>query len=149
MNQKIRQIQTVLRLEERKLTDALTQYSKSKQQYNEIENQHAQLLNYRQEYQAKLNDQSGASMKSQGLQILIQFISHLDCAISDQLQQLELAKKAVAEDFKKYLLFKQKTEGLQHVLDGEVENEKQHLKKQEQKQYDESASKQWYSNRKS
>lgn len=148
MNQKIKQLQTVLRLEEQKVLSSLTNYTKANQQYLAIQQQYQQLIAFRKEYYQRLQVNPNDSLSAQLLQTYARFIAKLDCAIEEQLLKQQQARKDASEYFQKYLLVKQKAEGLKKVLDAEIANDKMFKQKQEQKQTDESASKQWYSNRK-
>lgn len=148
MNQKIKQLSVVLNIEQKKTSDALIEYTKANKSVQDNELQLNSLRQYQQEYRKKVNGFFQGCLSAQTLQIYTRFISQLDKAILEQRGRLDECKKKAEEKFKLYLQAKQKFEGLQKVIEKEQIKEAIKQQKYEQKQYDESASNQWYSNRK-
>lgn len=142
MNAKIKQYQLLLALEEKKFNEALLNYTKANQIFIEAKEQHKKLIAYQAEYGKTLASKN--SMQAHTLGVYHEFIDKLDQAINEQEQKIIQAKEKADVLFGKYLEIKKKSDGLEKLLEKEKANELVKQAKQEQKQYDESASAQWY-----
>ncbi len=148
MNQKIKQLQTLVYLEEQKVSAALLKYSQAKKNHQDLKLQHKMLIDYKEEYNQRLQGEQSNVLNAHTLQIYYNFVAKLGSAIADQSNKAQAANKVAMQLFNDYLKLKQKSEGLEKVLDKEKVAELQRQQKQEQKQLDESAGAQWYQNRK-
>lgn len=148
INQKKQQLYTLLKLEEQKVGVAQQKYIQSLHDVSIMEKQVEQLLQYRHDYRNKISMAANESFSGHLLQNYTGFIAKLDCAISEQETKLNQCQLLTEKRLNDYVKLKQKSEGIQKMIEMEqarVENQK---KKLEQLQFDESASKQWYSSRK-
>jgi len=147
LNNKIKQLKTLLKLDEQKVSISLLKYSKAKNSYNELKVQHKMLIDYKDEYHMALQGKTNKILNAQMIQIYDRFIVKLGLAIKDQEGKIISAKKLSSDLFNDYLKLKQKAEGLERILESEIDIEQLRQQKQEQKQNDESAGNQWYINR--
>lgn len=142
MNAKIKQYQLLLSLEETKVHEALLNYSKANQAFLSAKEQHKQLKFYQAEYAKALSQKE--NIQAHTLSVYYAFIDKLEQAIHEQEQKISQVKGKKDVLFRRYLAVKQKYDGLENLLEKEKANELIKQAKQEQKQYDESASSQWY-----
>lgn len=142
MSSKIKQLKLLLSLEEKKLKEALLNYTKANQVYMQANAQHEQLIAYQGEYSSMLNKKN--NMQAHTLSVYYGFISKLDLAIKEQATKVQKAKQKTEVLFQQYLVLKQKSDGLENLLGKEQTLQQKKQLKQEQKQTDESASSQWF-----
>ena len=147
MQTKIKQLKLLIHLEENKKTKALADYTKANNSYKNFVIQHKQLIEYRGEYYQRLYGKD-ETMQATSLILYHQFIEKLNAVIKEQDKKVKSSKQQSDLLFKKFITIRQKMEGLDKLLTVELENEINSERKKEQKQYDESASNQWYINRK-
>lgn len=142
MSSKIKQIKLLISLEEKKLSEALLNYTKSNQICINAKAQYQQLIAYQAEYAMVLSKKN--NMQAHTLGVYYNFIDKLDHAIKEQSQKVNIAKENSAQLFQRYLVIKKKSDGLENLLDKEIAIQRNKQAKQEQKQYDEAASSQWF-----
>ena len=145
MNQKIKQLETVLKVEDRKVLSALAKYNELSNQHKTQELQCEQLIEYSKDYRKKTTAVNQQPMTVQILQTYTHFIAKLDIAIDEQKVKVKQSKILSDQHFSQYLATKQKAEAIQRLIDVEYEYENILDKRQEQKNNDETASTQWYS----
>lgn len=143
MNQKIKQLKTLLYLDEQTVAESLLKYTQAKKDHTDLDLQHKMLISYQEEYNQRLKGNSTNVLNAHTLQIYYKFVSNLGVAISEQQQKASSANEIATKLFNEYLKLKQKAEGLEKVVENEIELERQYQQKQEQKQNDEVAGSQW------
>lgn len=146
-NERIKQLDVLLKLADNKAKQCLVDYSKANQAVAKAEQDQQQLNLYLSEYFNKMVKELSDSSTMVTLRHYANFLAKLEVAKEANAKRIPQLKSKASDLYKLYLTAKQKREALQKVLDGVVAQQQTQEDKKEQKQNDEYASNQWYINR--
>lgn len=146
MSQRLDRLIQLIQIKHEATHQAYLELIKAKEQFNQNKTRHDQLVTYRQDYvqQLEVLGQQGSDVGR--LRNRINFINHLDTALIQLNTHLsQLAKARVKADLN-YKLAKAAEEGINKLIDRVKKTEYLKIERMEQKESDEYAQKQWYSN---
>lgn len=147
MNQRLERLMQLLEIKKELTQTAYKQLLEAQEQFKKNKLKHDQLVGYRQDYlkQLEIIGEQGAVVGR--LRNRIDFISHLDTALVQLNGHLAQLAKIRAKADLAYKQAKISEEGV-NLLIGRVKKSQQFkLQRAEQKENDEYAQKQWYSNK--
>lgn len=129
-----------------KLTEAAyQQLLYAKEQFVQSKLKHDQLLIYRKDYLQQLEILGNEGSSVGRLRNRIDFINHLDTALTQLNAHLALLAKARSKAEWEYKLAKRSEEAVNMLIEKAKRNEQLKIQRTEQKESDEYAQKQWYS----
>lgn len=145
MEHRAKRLEQVLIIRNKDIQTAEAALTNARLQFQQYKIQHEQLIYFRQEYMEQLNLMGKDGCALANMRNRVDFISQLDRALSHMNQELAQLAKVRTEAEKRYIKAKQQEEVLERLIkridQGEVIKEN----KQQQKESDEQAQKQWYS----
>jgi flagellar FliJ protein len=140
------QLQRLLILKKRETESALKALALSRQQFDNAKKRHEQLLDYRQDYLqqiAVLGEHGGVLSQ---LRYRVDFIEQLDGGLKQMTHHLALIAKDRSQAEQGYIQAKLAEEVVIRLIERARVQQKVIEKRREQKESDEVAEKQWYSN---
>lgn len=146
MNQRLERLMQLLEMKKEKTKLAYQHLLDAQEQFKKNKLKHEQLVGYRQDYLQQLESLGEKGAYVGRLRNRIDFISHLDTALVQLNGHLAyLAKVRTKAEFS-YKQAKISEEGVNLLIERVKKNQQFKLQRIEQKENDEYAQKQWYSN---
>lgn len=145
MSQRLKQLQQLLQIKEQERQQAYGQLIHAKEQFEQNKAKHEQLVGYRHDYLQQLDDLGKQGGELGRLRNRIEFINHLDTALIQLNTFLAQLAKQRSKAEQHYQMTKRAEEGVSKLIERVQKTELIKLQRQEQKESDEYAQKQWYS----
>lgn len=145
MSQRLKQLQQLLQIKEQERQQAYGQLIHAKEQFEQNKAKHEQLVSYRQDYLHQLDHLGKLGGDLGRLRNRIEFINHLDTALIQLNTFLAQLAKQRSKAEQLYQMAKMSEEGVGKLIGRVQKTELSKLQRQEQKESDEYAQKQWYS----
>lgn len=145
MNERIARLQQLLKIKERETRLAGETYLRSREQFILGRRRHEQLVEYRGGYMKQMFETGEAGCTVGHMRNRINFIGQLDSTIVQLNQQLAQMAKYRASCEAQYLKAKTAEDAVRRLIEKVQTQENIKKDRQEQKESDEYAQKQWYS----
>jgi flagellar FliJ protein len=145
MKQRIKRLTIILNLKQDSLQKKSVKYREIQHLWLFEKKKQEQLIAYRSDYLGNLNSKS--SVSADLMQTYFKFIAQLDTAIEQQQKQITEVEKRKVIAHNEYMEGKKEVESIEKLIKKQQTELDLHLELQHQKEIDEYAQKQWYSNR--
>lgn len=145
MSQRLARLMQLHLLKVEITSQMLQKLEKAKLEFNQNKLRHEQLLSYRQDYLQQLEQIGNQGTQVGRLRNRIDFINHLDVALSQLNSHLAYLAKARTKAELQYKEAKMAEEVVTKLIERVEKTEQIKLTRKEQKESDEYAQKQWYS----
>lgn len=146
MKKRQQRLQEILHIRQQKAEDAARNWLKSRQQFVSGKARHDQLVGFRCDYEQQLQQLGNSGCNLGQIRNRIEFIGQLDTALGQLSHQLGQMAKQRNQLETIYLKAKADEEVVRSLLARMQIQENKRLQRQEQKESDEYAQKQWYIN---
>lgn len=146
MNQRLDRLMQLLEIKRDLTRTAQQQLLNAQEQFKNNKLKHDQLVGYRQDYLLQLETMGGEGTFVRRLRNRIDFISHLDTALAQLNGHLAYLAKVRRNAESAYKQAKLSEEGIGLLIERVQKGQKAVVERMEQKENDEYAQKQWYSN---
>jgi flagellar FliJ protein len=146
-NQRLARLMQLLAIKKEITGTAYQQLLQAQEQFKKNKLKHDQLVGYRQDYLKQLEDIGEQGTVVGRLRNRIDFISHLDTALVQLNSHLAYLAKVRSKAELSYKQAKISEEGVNLLIERVKKSQQFKLQRQEQKENDEYAQKQWYSNK--
>lgn len=145
MNQRLEQLIQLHKLKEEITYRAFQALLNAKEEFTQNKVRHDQLIGYRQDYLQQLDVLGQEGTPIGRLRNRIDFISHLDTALIQLNNHLAQLAKVRSKQETAYHEAKRAEEGVSKLIERVKKTEALKIQRNEQKESDEYAQKQWYS----
>lgn len=145
MSQRLERLNQLLQIKEEATKRCYLELMNAKDQFNQNKARHDQLLVYRKDYVQQLEQIGNEGTAIGRLRNRIEFINHLDTALIQLNNHLAQIAKGRAKAEANYRLAKTSEEGVSKLIERVKKTELIKTQRNEQKESDEYAQKQWYS----
>lgn len=145
MTPRLLRLQQVLLYKEQAVQEAGRNWLQAKEQFTKGKMQHDQLITYRHDYVMQLHNLGDIGCTLGRMRNRIDFIGQLDGALSKISQQLASLAKQRSHFETLYMQAKAEQDAVINLIKRVKEQENERQMRQEQKESDEYAQKQWYS----
>lgn len=145
MNQRLDRLTQLWEIKKDLTNTAYQQLLQAQEQFSKNKEKHDQLVGYRQDYLQQLETMGEQGTYVRRLRNRIDFISHLDMALvqlNGHLAQLAKVRRSAESAYKQAKISE---EGVNLLIERVKKSQQFKLQRQEQKENDEYAQKQWYS----
>jgi flagellar protein FliJ len=147
MNQRLDRLMQLLEIKKEITKTAYQQLLNAQEQFKKNKLKHEQLVGYRQDYLQQLESLGEKGTYVGRLRNRIDFITHLDTALVQMNGHLAYLAKIRAKAEFTYKQAKTSEKGVNLLIERVKKSQQFKLQRMEQKENDEYAQKQWYSNK--
>lgn len=135
-----------LQIKEKRTQEAVQDWQQAKHRYDAAKIRHDQLLGYRNDYMQQLQQLGDSGCQAARIRNRLNFIGQLDAALLQMSQQLAGFAKQRSECEQNFIQAKAQQDVVLKLIDKVKVHQQERMARMLQKESDEYAQKQWYSN---